>query len=299
LKFRVSPFLLAYLIIGPVLLGIAMTQQSAHHSGVLRLLHLATPDLGGVALPMLEVACLGSLVLLYCTERVHLRHQGAAAAEIDRLNADVAAMLERIALLDDTNRNNHSMIARLKAEISDRKREYESELQRVTEQAYRALKQQVEAQSRHFEAVNLALQSRAAEADGQRSGIADGAMPAIAHLTAAEIAAIYDAAWAHDDSSAAVLSAGEAPEADEPASEPALNCTAAAGREREAESPFGNWSWLNEASDLEATDYTLRTLASPGQTPVALVLTELPGDGREETSNLPVPLPNLKRAVGE
>jgi hypothetical protein len=299
LRFRFSPFLFAYLVTGPILLCIVIALQAGRHTALLRHLHLSAAGVGTVALPLLEILCLACLVLLYFSERLQLRRDAAAGAEIAGLNTTIQALQGRIELLDDTNRGNHAMIARLKAEITDRKREYESELQRLTEQAYSALKQQVDAQSRQYEAVGAAVRngaSGAAAHASDRGAFLNGALIGIAHLTPAELAAINDDGWGQEDS-AAVVGAGVA--GDGAQQTPAADPAGSRGRARDNESPFGNWSRAGAAESEDDMDYTLRSTSVGGEAPVALRLTDLPSDGRDETSDLPVPLPNLRRAVGE
>ncbi len=98
--------------------------------------------------------------------------------------------------LEEINHERSMMVGKVEEELQAQQQRFEAEASRLTEQAFRALEGQVNANTRHLEAVNMAMQYHRAELTQLRHGLrALQATPEplqVARLTPAELAAITE-----------------------------------------------------------------------------------------------------------
>jgi hypothetical protein len=123
-------------------------------------------------------------------EEISARQEDQIATQVEK----IASQEEAIRILSEQAAVSQQENANLNAEIDARQEAFETEARRLTEQAFRALSGQVDANARQLDAVNLALQYHRAEIRQLRHGlraVQPGLQPAhVARLTPAEISAI-------------------------------------------------------------------------------------------------------------
>lgn len=121
------------------------------------------------------------------TEKIN-EEQSERLAQLETLNQNQAKQLEELEAL---RKEQAERLTQWEIEAQSGKEAFEAEARRLTEQAFRALSGQVEAQARQLDAVNLALQYHRAELTHLRHTVREapsGLEPAeIARLSPAEI----------------------------------------------------------------------------------------------------------------
>ncbi len=233
-----------------------------------------------------------------------LRRQEEYHRQVEALIARNEQLEKEITALEEARREREAMIASLEREIEVEQRNFEAEARRLTEQAFRAMHGQVEANARQLDAMNMALQYHRAELTQLRHSVRALQMtsePAqIARLTPAEMTAILDDSQRPPEgpmSEGPALAAASTSVT--PPSVSAADADSAAPEAGRAEAAPGDPEPANPAPEVRMEDFALQPSASasaeaPGPDSSPKSQPQEAADGQAASREQSAPNPPLK-----